>query len=516
MSKNNDFQTKSGSSTGGEKSKKSSSRRKFLGQLTTLAAVTPALSRLNIKTNLENISKSEQKKQPNILIFHSDQFRWDFVGAAGFNPMSNTPNLDAMYRRGTVFQNFITNQPLCAPSRSCLWTGQYATKTGVWRNKIGLQTDATTLATELNKVGYTTNYIGKWHLAPKSIVKHGGPVPALYRGGFNDLWEASNAPELSSHPYHGTFWNRNGKPLNYKGVYRVDFLTELTEKFLRQEHNKPFLLVLSQLEPHQQNNLHGFAPPKGYDEKFRNPFSPPDVRPFPGDWPYQLANYYGDVKAIDESVGRIFKILKEQKLEDNTVVMFISDHGCHFRTRNTGYKRSPHESSIHVPLMISGPGFNNNQTISELVSMIDVTPSIVDFLGLPIPLSMQGKSFIPLINDSIARAAWRNEVLIQISESETARALRTPEWTYVALSPDSDPQNDSASLHYHDYQLYNNKADQAQLVNLAGRSDPHGLIHYTGEYSISEITDYLRERLVKCIVEAGEDKPQIDRWKYYT
>jgi len=499
-----------------KKAKRKSSRRKFLGQLTTLATVVPILPSIKITSEPEKFSSNEQNKRPNILIFHSDQFRWDFVGAAGLNPMSNTPNLDAMYGRGTVFQNFITNQPLCAPSRSCLLTGQYATTTGVWRNKIGLQTDTTTLATELSKADYSTNYIGKWHLAPKSIVKHGGPVPPIYRGGFNDLWEASNAPELSSHPYHGTFWDRDGKPLNYKGVYRADFLTDLTEKFLRQEHKRPFLLVLSQLEPHQQNNLHGFAPPKGYDKKFRNPFTPPDVRTFPGDWPYQLANYYGDVKAIDESIGRIFKTLREQKLEDNTIVMFLSDHGCHFRTRNAGYKRSPHESSIHIPLMITGPGFNNSKTINELVSMIDVTPSIVELLGLPIPSSMQGKSFVPLVNNSEARKTWRNEVFIQISESETARALRTPEWTYVALSPESDPQNDSASLHYQDYQLYNNKADQAQLVNLAGRSDPHELIHFTGEHTIREITDHLRERLKERMIEAGEEKPKIDRWKYYT
>lgn len=515
MSKNNHSHLDLNSSKDESNCEISPSRRKFLGQLTTLAVAAPVFSSIKINTKAKELFPNKQIKRPNILIFHSDQFRWDFVCAAGLNPMSDTPNLDTIYRRGTVFQNFITNQPLCAPSRSCLWTGQYATTTGVWRNRLGLPTNANTIAAELSKAGYTANYIGKWHLAPKSIVKHGGAVPAIYRGGFNDVWYASNAPELSSHPYHGTFWDRDGNPLNYKGVYRVDFLTDLTEKFLRQKHDKPFLLVLSQLEPHQQNDIHGFAPPKGYSKKFRNPYAPPDVRPFPGDWPYQLANYYGDVKAIDESIGRIFKTLREQKLEDDTIIIFLSDHGCHFRTRNSGYKRSPHESSIHVPLIITGPGFNNSQTINELVSMIDVTPSILDFLGLPIPSSMQGKSFIPLLNDPEARKTWRNEVFIQISESETARALRTPEWTYVAISPESNLINDSASLHYRDYQLYNNKADATQLVNQAGRSDSPELVHYTGNRSIREITDHLRERLAECIVEAGENKPQIDRWKYY-
>ena len=127
--------------------------------------------------------------------------------------------------------------------------------------------------------------------------------------------------------------------------------------------------------------MYGFVPPRGYEEKFRSPYVPPDLRALPGDWPYELDKYYGDVKAIDESLGRIFKTLKEQGLDDNTIVLFTSDHGCHFRTRNQEYKRSPHESSVHVPLMVQGPGFNNSQVIPQMVSMVDVTPSLLNFLG---------------------------------------------------------------------------------------------------------------------------------------
>lgn len=501
-------------------SKKGSTRRKFLTQLVTLAAAAPAipaLAGISRRTEPDSNLSDKPSRRPNIIIYHSDEFRWDFISAAGQNPMAFTPNLDSMYRRGTVFQNFVTNQPLCAPSRSCLFTGQYATTTGVWRNGPGLRPDAITLATQLRQAGYSANYIGKWHLAPWKL--GAGAVPPEYRGGFTGLWIASNLPEVSTHPYHGAFWDNNDKPLRYDGTYRVDFLTNLAEKFLRQKHDKPFFLVLSQLEPHQQNDRYGFVPPKGYAEKYRNPFVPHDLRPFPGDWPYQLPNYYGDIKSIDESIGRIFKTLKEENLEDNTIVIFVSDHGCHFRTRNQEYKRSPHESSIHVPLMIQGPGFNNSQTIPELASMIDVAPSILDALGLSIPSSMQGKSFIPLMHDADARASWPNEVFIQISESELARALRTPEWTYVALSPDSDPSKDSASLHYRDYQLYDNKADPFQLVNMAGRLDTlwpsNTPLHYIGDRSMKEVTDHLRTRLIERMVEAGEARPKIDYWPYY-
>ena len=214
-------------------------------------------------------------------------------------------------------------------------------------------------------------------------------------------------------------------------------------------------------------------------------------------------------------MGRIFQTLQDQNLEDNTIVIFVSDHGCHFRTRNQEYKRSPHDSSIHIPLIIQGPGFNNGRRVSEMVGLVDVAPSLLAALGLPIPASMQGNNFLPLINDPKARQEWRNEIFIQISESETARAIRTPEWTYVALAPDANTSTDAGSMSYRDYQLYNNFADTAQIINLAGRADPPELVHYAGGRSIREITDQLRERLLARMEEAGEPRPQIARWRYY-
>jgi arylsulfatase A-like enzyme len=490
-------------------------RRNFLKQTMMAAAFSPVIAAAAPDAEAQEANTSGKK--PNILLVISDQFRSDFICGYGHNSMNFTPNLDAMLRRGTAFENAFSNQPLCSPARSCLFTGQYATRTGVWSLGLGLQPGATTLATLLRGQGYTANYIGKWHLAPNSKddpASH-GYVPPQYRGGFDDLWQASNELENTSHPYGGTIWDGAGNPMTFDGIYRVDYLTDLAVKFLQQKQDKPFFLVLSQLEPHHQNDLNGFAPPKGYDEKFRNPYIPPDLRPFPGDWPYQAANYYGDCKSIDESMGKIFQTLREQNLEDNTIVIFLSDHGCHFRTRNTEYKRSPHDSSIHIPLLIQGPGFNTGRRISEQVSLVDFAPSLLAALGQPIPDSMQGENFFPLINDAKARDAWRNEVFIQISQSETARAIRTPEWTYVALAPDANHHTDSGSLNYRDYQLYNNFADPAQIINLAGRDDIPGLIHYAGERSMRDITDGLRERLLARMVEAGEPKPQITRWEFY-
>ena len=169
--------------------------------------------------------------------------------------------------------------------------------------------------------------------------------------------------------------------------------------------------------------------PKGYAARYANPFVPQDLRFFPGDWPNQLPEYYGCVAKIDEAVGTILGALKKLGLDENTIVVFTSDHGCHFRTRNTEYKRSAHESSVHVPLIIQGPKFNRSRVVQELVGIVDITPTILDAVGVPIPASMQGRSALPLVDGNAE--GWRNEVFIQTAEFMVGRALRTEQWTYV-------------------------------------------------------------------------------------
>ncbi|HEX5481549.1 MAG TPA: sulfatase-like hydrolase/transferase [Terriglobia bacterium] len=488
-------------------------RRDFLKR----SAAAIALPGLAAEASADAGEKLGEKKRPNILLIIADQFRGDFIGALGLNPMGVTPNLDAMARRGVAFQNAVTNQPLCSPSRACLFTGQYATQTGVFTLGPGLRPGATTLATLLRSQGYTANYIGKWHLAPNSRgnpASHGF-VPLEYRGGFDDLWQASNELELTSHPYEGTIWDGDGKRMRFKDIYRVDYLTDLAVKFLRERHEKPFFLVVSQLEPHFQNDAVAFIPPKEYATRYVNPYAPEDLRFFPGDWQAQLPGYYGDIKRIDDSVGRLLKTLDEQNLTDETLVIFISDHGCHFRTRNQEYKRSPHESSIHIPLIMQGPGLNQSRMIPELVSIVDVAPTVLDAVGIKAPDSMRGKSALPLVSDPAARRSWPNEAFIQVSQSQVGRAVRTREWTYYAIAPDKDPQHDPGSSHYEEYQMYCLASDPAQLLNLAGRKDPPKLVHEEGDQPIEEIAAHLRERLIARMVEAGEAPPQIEPKRFY-
>ncbi len=455
------------------------------------------------------------KKPPNIIIIIADQFRWDAVGAYGLNSMGLTPHLDSMAQRGTLFRSHIANQPVCAPSRANLFTGQYQNRHGVWVNGLGLSPGAVTLATTLRQAGYTANYIGKWHLARPEGNRFAptGPVAADQRGGFDDLWEGANALEHTSHPYDGEVYDNDGKPIRFSGVYRVDFLAQRAVRFLRQASHQPFLLVVSQLEPHFQNDCNCFVGPQGYADRFSNPFVPGDLKFFPGDWPKQLPDYYGCCASIDESVGTILGALRELGMEENTIVVFLSDHACHFRTRNSEYKRSPHESSIHIPLLIAGPGFNRSLRVSELTSQIDIAPTLLQAAGLPIPASMQGRSFLPLLDRNVQ--GWPDEVYIQISGSQTGRALRTPKWTYAVVDPRSGRESASSSNQYEEYQMYNLFDDPHQLLNLAGRQDNPQLVHYQGAQSMQDAAAHLRERLLARMVEAGESRAEIqERFLY--
>jgi len=442
--------------------------------------------------------KSESSgRRSNIILYISDQFRWDFLGANGRNHSTRTPNLDALAARGKNFTHAVSNQPVCAPSRSVLMTSRYATETGVWRNGLGLDRTLPTLASELRKAGYSTNYIGKWHLAPGDEKDGGGDgaVKAGFRGGFDDLWEGANALELTSHPYEGTIWDRDSNPITYKDEYRVDFLTDRAERFLRQKHDRPFLLCISQLEPHQQNDMHQPIAPNGATKHFLNATAPEDLRAQPGFWQAQLPDYYGCIEAIDQSVGRIRKILEEEGLADNTIFVFLSDHGCHFGTRNTEYKRSTHNSSIRVPLIIDGPGFEGAQQIPEIVGLIDVAPTILDAVGAPVPATWKGRSVLPIIRDPAARQQWPNEQLVQISESMTGRAIRTRDWTYCVA--DVSGARTAAAKTYTEYQMYDQGADPNELVNLAGRQ----------EYR--QKANELRESLKRLLASAGEPEAEI-------
>ena len=308
-------------------------------------------------------------RRPNVIVFFTDQQRWDTTGVHG-NPMDLTPNFDRMAGCGTHLANSITCQPVCGPARSCFQTGLYATTTGCFRNGIPLPKDATTLAHLFKDAGYNTGYIGKWHLADQE------PVPEDQRGGY-DFWLGSNALEFTSDAYNLVMYDGDNLPQKLPG-YRVDGVTDAVIRYIDEHQADPFFLFVSFIEPHHQNHLDDYPPPDGYRERYTGGWIPPDLAALGGSTHQHLGGYYGMVKRLDEALGRLRDALKSLALSENTVLLFTSDHGCHFKTRNSEYKRSCHESSVHVPTALYGPGFEGGGRVDELVSLIDLPPTLLD------------------------------------------------------------------------------------------------------------------------------------------
>jgi arylsulfatase A-like enzyme len=426
------------------------------------------------------------RAQPNVIVFFTDQQRWDSVGLHG-NPMQLTPNFDRLAKAGTFIPNSFTCQPVCGPARSAFQTGKYPTKTGCYRNSIPLPQDEKTLAHHFKAGGYETAYIGKWHLAEEE------PVPKPARGGY-EYWLASNLLEFTSYAYDTVLYNGENEPVKLPG-YRVDALTDAAIRYIDQEHEKPFFLYLSYIEPHHQNQSDSYPAPFGYEERIRkNMQLPPDLQALGGTSQEHYPGYMGMIERLDEAFGRMVEALASLDMLDNTIILFSSDHGCHFKTRNGEYKRSCHEASIRVPTLFHGPGFTGAGSFDGLVSLIDLPPTLLDAAGLPVPEGMQGRSILPRrIKDDPAE----DDIFVQVSEDHVGRALRTRRWKYEVTAPDADGWNSKDSQRYVETHLYDLDADPYELDDLAGRP------------GYDAVRAQLRERLMQRIVAVGESRPEI-------
>ncbi|HPP13106.1 MAG TPA: sulfatase-like hydrolase/transferase, partial [bacterium] len=430
----------------------------------------------------------------------SDQQRWDTLSCYGV-PANLSPNLDLMASEGTRFEFAFTCQPVCGPARACLQTGKYATETGCFTNHRRLPAGETTIAHLLKSAGYQVGYIGKWHLA--SCGPPGGvddfrqrPVPPERRGGYDDFWLASDVLEFTSHAYDGYVFDGQGRRRDFPpGRYRVQVLTDWAIEYLENcSWEKPFFLFLSYLEPHHQNDHGHFEGPYGSREKFSACPVPADLKNLEGDWEREYPDYLGCCASLDEAVGRLRRCLERLGLLDQTLVIYTSDHGCHFRTRNSEYKRSCHESSIRIPLIISGPGFRTGKVVSRLVSLIDLPPTILKSAGVSVPLSMRGRALQETLSPE---KDWRDEIFIQISESQVGRALRTRHWKYSVMAPGKNGVSDPGSNFYREEFLYDLSQDPLEQNNLVA------------EPGTAVIRRQLASRLRERMVEAGESPPVI-------
>ncbi len=429
--------------------------------------------------------------KPNIIFYFSDQQRWDTLN----NELM--PNVWKLGEEGVLFENAFTCQPVCGPARACLQTGQYATECGCYWNGIPLPDDTKTMADYFNENGYDTAYIGKWHLASDRTPGIGlhcekSAVPRDKQGGYK-YWRAADVLEFTSHGYDGYLFDENGKRIDFKG-YRADCINDFALEYIN-NHNedKPFFMFVSQLEPHHQNDRKHFEGPKESVDKYRDYPIPEDLSFLQGDYKDEYPDYIASINRLDDNVGKLIKTLKDKGIYDNTIIIYTSDHGCHFKTRNDEYKRSCHDSCVHTPLVFGG-AVKKAENIKKLVSLVDIPPTILALAGIPVPDNYSG--YVLPVNDK--ETIERDCVFIQISESQVGRAVRTKNWKYSARAIGSGWHNHSAT-HYFDDFLYDLKNDPHEKNNLADNEK------YT------DIIKEMRSLLSREMVKAGEKEPKFHK-----
>ena len=354
-------------------------------------------------------------KRPNFLFILTDDQRYDAMGFMGRPAFLKTPNMDRIAREGAHFRNAFVTTSLCAPSRACFMTGAYAHRHGVVNNE-GYDPDPScpNVGQLLQKAGYETAYVGKWHQAPKS-----DPRP-----GF-DYWLSF----LGQGVYIDPKLNENGREFVAQG-YMTDLLTDYAVKWLKKDREKPFCMVLA------HKAIHGpFTPAARHKDAFPDaeipePASYKDAFEDKPEWMRRaytsgsrreqwvaseglpipkkierkawngkgMTDYYRTLLGVDDSIGQVLSTLEAAGKLDNTVIIFAGDNGYFIGEHGLGDKRLMFEESIRIPFLVRYPKLLKPGTkIDETVLNIDLAPTLLELAGAKMPDSMQGKSMVPVM-----------------------------------------------------------------------------------------------------------------------
>lgn len=450
-------------------------------------------------------------RRPNILLITTDQQNAETLGCAG-NPVIQTPNLDGLAREGAFFSQAFTSFPLCTPARTSIFTGQYAKHHGVAHNvnmgdtpgPPGLSPERQAFPELLAAAGYHTSFFGKLHARQEGGKNFGLHLARLVEGkgqfvgsphvqdeyrrclaarGYPpDIWKTWELPHYKQHGYVTS-------PLPERD-YIDTFVADLALQHL-DSAREPFFSWVSFCNPHTP-----LDPPRPYDAMYDPSAIPPRHRRrgeleekrrrwvdqlartvpafplgqadpslpggvenaysrFPEDKTRRMvAAYYGEVSQLDAQVGRILRLLESRGLYENTLIIFTSDHGDQCGHNWAFYKSDAlYDPIIRVPLIVRWPGLGApGQSLGELVSLVDLMPTVLEAAGLPAPADLDGRSLRPLIAGE--PAAWRQELLV---ESTGGKALVTPEWKLISW-------NDGAE------ELYDRINDPHDLHSLAGEA----------------------------------------------
>ena len=461
----------------------------------------------------------EQNKRPNVIFILSDDHATNAITAYSnrFKEISPTPNIDRIAKEGAILTNTFSTNAICGPSRASIITGKYSHENGYYKNYKGgyFNGDQWTYPKELQKNGYKTALIGKWHLASEPQ-------------GF-DYYKYH-----IDHGEQGVYWNPtysvNGTKVKEKG-YATNLTTDFAIEWLSNTNKEqPFCLLLQYKAPHREwspdkkyeslfagqdmpipNTFYDdysgreqtagdthmtmdylnrrdikLTAPDSLDEKERrkwldfgnnpNHIATPDAN-LTGrqlqEWKFQryIKDYLATIRSVDDNIGRVLHYLKENDLEENTIVIYASDQGFFLGEHGWFDKRWMYEESMRMPFVIKYPKLiKPNTRVEDVIANIDIAPSILELTGIDIPEDIQGKSFVKLLckNES---EDWRQSMYYHYYEY--------PFWHHV--QPHYGIRTDRFKLihFYYDmdiWEFYDLNDDPQELNNLIDSKDHKTII----------------------------------------
>lgn len=432
--------------------------------------------------------------QPNIVFLLTDQWRLQALGYAG-NEQVQTPHIDKLSRESINFQHAISGYSVCCPWRASFLTGQYPLTHGVFVNDVPVGSNPVGLGDAFKAQGYNTALIGKWHIDGQGRSAY---IPPERRLGF-DYFKALEC----THDYNNSaYYDNNDDTKHYWEGYDVFAQTADAQQYLHaQSSDNPFLLVLSWGPPH---NPYETAP-----QEFRNLYErdgiqlrdnvPPELAKKAQEW---LAGYYAHCTAIDKSVGDIVQTLDELNLEDDTILIFASDHGDMLGSHGIERKQKPYEESIRVPFLVRHPARygRDARTIDTFLNAHDIMPTLLGLCDLPIPDTVEGRDVSATLdgNGDIGEAVllacfhpfgeWARN-----NGGREYRGVRTTRYTYCRTL-------DAPWL------LYDNETDPYQQNNLINEAE-HAVLQL-------ELEALLQKKLEAIGDEFLDGLTYVNQWGY--
>jgi len=391
-------------------------------------------------------------------------------------------------KEGIRFDHAIANSPLCTPYRGMLMSGQHPLYNGCIRNDVPLLPNTTNrFAHVLTRAGYETAYVGKWHLYGGGTRVTGIPK-GPNRQGFDEVFLSNNCT-LDFRPDACYYWDDNNKKHFFKDVYpdkpwELEAQTrQAVEWFGQRDREKPFALFVSWHPPHNFGG-DGCDDVPGRQINYNvDVLDPALLKPYEGQAIHlrpgtpvqesmrecsekQYRNYMAMVTACDSALGRLVEQLKKQGVYDNTLIVFTSDHGDMLGSHGAQKPKTvPQDYSLRIPLVMHGPGLLAGRTSELLIGPMDIMPTVLGLMGLPVPASVQGTNLSQAIRTGDDAAVASLPIFMYYAPA-TWRGVYTREWTY-ARSVGSATESYGVPINV----LYNHKKDPAQLHNLFGHPD---------------------------------------------